>query len=338
MSRARLALVLSLGVFSSCGGELSEDPPTVSGHVSELTSSQRRVVSERIRDVVAARGISNALLFAGVASAESTMAHCWRDATWACQGPASPDCNGGPVIAGAGDGPCAAQQGGLGMYQFDAGDFDDTLAREGERILRLDGNIEAAVDFVLAMVERSVYVDGVANTSDAIAWVNAVEPQGNAYDDWIKTVTHYYNGCIPSRCSVYDRQVKLYSDHLMARYNEFGHEFWYPSAPPEPQAPCVDCELFEGTLAGRGQSDVHPGGTYFFSSSGRHRAWLIVPDGADFDLRLYRWSRSRWNVVASSFFNDPEEMTDYQGAQGYYAYVVDSYSGSGGYRLYVKRP
>src|SRR4051812_31268549 len=59
----------------------------------------------RIRDAARARGIGNAYLLAGIANDETGLAMCWSEAQWACKGPASPDCGGGPVIAGAADGP-----------------------------------------------------------------------------------------------------------------------------------------------------------------------------------------------------------------------------------------
>lgn len=73
-----------------------------------------------IRDTAAGMGITNAALIAGIAVSETNLAHCWSEATYACQGPDSPSC-GGPVIAGSADGPCAAMQGGLGLFQLDAG-------------------------------------------------------------------------------------------------------------------------------------------------------------------------------------------------------------------------
>jgi len=224
-------------VLQACGDPCVDPEPTVGGHVSALTLAERETVSERIRTVVAERGITNALLFAGIASAETNMAQCWRDATWACQGPPSDDCDGGPVIAGAGDGPCEEERGGLGMFQFDAGTYADTLAREGTRILSIDGNIEAAVDFVLGMVQRSDYISGIFSEDDAVAWLNQVRPYDADYDIWIRTVVRYYNGCVPDRCGAYDDKVEHYEAHLSARYEELGDAFWYPDGEDPPWEP-----------------------------------------------------------------------------------------------------
>lgn len=200
---------------------------------ADLTAAERMVRLTQIRDAAAAAGLTNGVLLAGIAQSETGLAHCWSEATWACQGPASADCGGGPVIAGAGDGPCADMQGGLGMFQFDAGTYDMTLAREGTRILSIAGNVEAAIDFTTAMVIRSVYVDGVDTREQAIAWMNTVVVGGTNHMQWIQTVTHYYNGCVPGSCSVYDARYTSYSNSLQRVWDEMGAEFWSMGmAPP----------------------------------------------------------------------------------------------------------
>src|SRR5690606_12816140 len=83
---------------------------------SHLTMDERRVRAGMIRDAASVRGLYNGFLLAGVADAETLMSHCWSELTWACKGPASSSCGGGPVVAGAGDGPCHIEQGGLGMF------------------------------------------------------------------------------------------------------------------------------------------------------------------------------------------------------------------------------
>ncbi len=159
------------------------------------------------------------------------MSHCWSELTWACQGPTSADCGGGPVVAGAGDGPCSLRQGGLGMFQFDAGTFDDTLRREGDRILSIAGNVAAAVDFTVSMVQRSVYIDGVSTREQAIAWMNGVAVGNGRWDPWVRTVTHYYNGCRPS-AGCFPERFARYRDHTADVFNEMGAEFWGSSGAP----------------------------------------------------------------------------------------------------------
>lgn len=185
----------------------------------------------QIRDAVADNGISTGYLFAGIASAETNLSHCWSELTWACEGPGSPDCDGGPVVAGAGDGPCSIQEGGLGMFQFDGGNFDETIARDGDGVLLIRGNVTKAVDFVVDMVIRSQYTDAT-NVETAKEWLNQVTVDGPLWDAWIKTVTHYYNGCTPTGCSVYNQRYAHYDENGRDVFDEQGAEFWDVELPP----------------------------------------------------------------------------------------------------------
>jgi serine protease len=104
-------------------------------------------------------------------------------------------------------------------------------------------------------------------------------------------------------------------------------------------APCTSCELFTGSLSGTGDSDYHPGGTYYFSSgSGTHRGWLRGPATADFDLYLYKWNGFGWVIVARSESATSTEQIAYTGTAGYYRWRVYSYSGSGSYQFWLQRP
>lgn len=196
-----------------------------------LTPAERAERAARIRDVAADNGISAGFLLAGIAQAETNLSHCWQELTWACQGPASPDCGGGPVVAGAGDGPCELMEGGLGMFQFDGGTFDETLARDGDGVLLLAGNVTRAVDFVVNMVLSSQYVDATT-VAEAKAWMNQVTVDGPLWDAWITTVTHYYNGCVPGVCGVFDDRYAHYDASAADVYFEMGEEFWQVELPP----------------------------------------------------------------------------------------------------------
>ena len=109
---------------------------------------------------------------------------------------------------------------------------------------------------------------------------------------------------------------------------------------PEPDpAPCDDCERFDGTFSGTGAQALQPDGSYYFTSrSGTQEAWLIGPDGTDFDLSLYRWTGRNWSRVRTSFSATSEENIQYNGSSGYYVYLLKSYRGAGDYRFYLKRP
>ena len=225
-----VTLALSaLGIGACLGPEQVDDD--FGWAESSLSATARRARAAQIRDAAHANGINEGWLLAGIADAETGMSQCHSELTWACEGPYSADC-GGPVVAGAGDGPCSLRQGGLGMFQFDGGTFEQTLAREGDRILSIAGNVAASVDFVTAMVIRSVYISGVDNRAQAIAWMNGVRVGNERWDPWIRTVTHYYNGCTPS-ASCFTSRYGRYRDFTSNVRSEMGADFWV-FAPPVP--------------------------------------------------------------------------------------------------------
>lgn len=192
----------------------------------------RRERATAVRDTAAGRGLENGVLLGGIAQVETTFSHCWSESTWACQGPASPSCGGGPVIAGAADGPCSAQQGGLGMFQFDGGTYAETLVRDGEDILLLEGNIDHAVDFVAERVRQEV--GGVTTADEAIAWMNEIPIAAGdpVFEEWINIVTCRYNGC----CGACTTQKGKYRNATLDMATEFGADFWTvePEEPPPP--------------------------------------------------------------------------------------------------------
>lgn len=223
----RLLLLLALPM-TACNGESDETAEEGGVSTAELTPSQKMPRYTLIRDAARARGIgSKAFLLAGIANEETGMAQCWSEATWACQGPASPDCGGGPVIAGAGDGPCSAQQGGLGMFQFDAGTYANTIAAYGNSVLTVGGQVSSAVDYAVNMVKISVYTTNAETDAKALAWINNFDiNNATLRDQWVKTVLRYYNGCQPG-WSCWSPRYQAYSDGMWAAVNEPGGlAFW----------------------------------------------------------------------------------------------------------------
>ncbi len=178
-----------------------------------------------IRDVAARMGVYNASLLAGIAMSETNLAHCQTEAPYACPGPPSSSCNNGPVIAGAADGPCSAMQGGLGMFQFDAGTYADTLAQYGPSVLTLEGNAEQAVAFVLDKIASDV--PGAQDWFGAAAWLNNVPlAKGQpAMEQWAELLACRYNGCC-THSSTCQTRAESYRDNALAAYNEMGAAFW----------------------------------------------------------------------------------------------------------------
>ena len=218
-------MLLAIALASGCAGPIDDVDPAADP--ASFTTVNKPARYQAIRNAAAARGFRNGYLLAGIASTETGLAHCWSEATWACQGPASPDCGGGPVIAGAWDGPCSQQAGGLGMFQFDAGKFHDTLARYGSGVLTIDGQIGAAIDYATWMVKVSAYTTNAETDAKARAWLDNFDPDDPTLrDQWIKTVLRYYNGCQPS-WSCWAPRYETYSDGYRAAIDEPGGlAFW----------------------------------------------------------------------------------------------------------------
>jgi hypothetical protein len=195
--------------------------------VTQISSVNKGPRYGAIKNAVSARGMRNGFLLAGIANDETNLAMCWSEATWACQGPSSPDCGGGPIIAGSADGPCGNQQGGLGMFQFDAGTYSQTIAKYGNGVLTIDGQLGAAIDYATWMVKISPYTTNAETDAKARAWINNFDPNNGALrDQWIKTVVRYYNGCQPG-WSCWGARYQTYSDGYNAAINEPGGlAFW----------------------------------------------------------------------------------------------------------------
>ena len=220
MRRALLAVILL-----ACEVPDGDPAPEVKSSTHALSAETRLARVTAIRDVAAGMGVVNGPLLAGIAESETNMAHCWSEATWACQGPSSPSCEGGPVIAGAADGPCSARQGGLGMYQFDAGTYDDTLARDGEEILLLEGNIAKGVDFVLTRITEEI--DGAGEWQAAIGWMNSIPMEAGTplMELWASMIVCRYNGCCSDAAVCLERRAH-YRDNAINIFHEYGADFW----------------------------------------------------------------------------------------------------------------
>ena len=238
MRRLVLLVVSAIAISGSAlASPVDVDVPTIEPGPVFLTAAQRKARAELIRDTAAQSGMTNAALLAGIGEVETNFAHCWSEATWACKGPNSSSCGGGPVIAGASDGPCSAEQGGLGMFQFDSGTFSQTIATYGPTIVTMQGNVDAVIPFLVTRAIQSV--DGVNTPAEALAWMNSITiKDGNAqYEKWLYFVAWRYNGCMG--CTT---QINKYRAGTNKLRDEFGPDFW-KSAPPQG----ATCEVIPAT-------------------------------------------------------------------------------------------
>src|SRR4051794_20372224 len=173
-------------------------------------------------------GLHNAALLGGIAVSETNLAHCWSEATYACKGPASSSCDGGPIIAGSADGPCADEQGGLGMFQFDAGTYAQTVATYTDAILTVEGNTAQAVAFV---VDKAIQdIDGVTDWTSAVAWMDAVPLTAGdpVTEQWAHLLACRYNGCC-STSALCTSRANGYRDNAIDVFTSEGADFWRTS-------------------------------------------------------------------------------------------------------------
>ncbi len=240
----------------------------------------RRERAAIIRDTAAQAGMTNAVLLAGIGQVETGFAHCWSEATWACEGPSSSSCAGGPVIAGAADGPCSSQQGGLGLFQFDAGTFTDTINTYGAEIVTMEGNVGAVVPYLVTRAIQSI--EGVNSEAEAIEWMNSIPVvAGNAlFEEWIYFVSWRYNGC--KGCSA---QETKYRDGTLQLLEEMGAEFWATSSAPLCAAiPPIGAIIEEGDDC--------------YRASGPAEFWREVSEG---HAGALQWTKTTDNPSANNY-------------------------------------
>lgn len=199
--------------------------PEYAGTEQAITEAVRHERFGLIRDAAAEMGLYNAALLAGVAISETNLAHCQSEATYACMGPASPSCGGGPIIAGAADGPCGDMQGGLGMFQFDAGTYAQTLSTYGDSILTIEGNTAQAVSFVVVRARQDIAAAQDWMTS--VGWMNEVPMEAGTakMEEWASFIVCRYNGCCSTSTTCTTRRND-YRDNAIDAFNEMGAEFW----------------------------------------------------------------------------------------------------------------
>jgi hypothetical protein len=223
-------IVLSLAFATlGCGADADESSAENVEQRGDAFSIGARC--DIIKGAAAQRGVSNAVLVAGVAKHESGLAQCWSEATWACAGPHSAEC-GGPVLAGSGDGPCSAQQGGLGMFQFDAGTWWQTLGTYGDGVLSVGGNTAAGADFIVAKVFSCPNTPNFASMADATAWLNGAVPGTNDFETFLTAMAWCYNGCAPSFKSCNHWAIReAYRGGVQSLLDALGWDYWYGQPP-----------------------------------------------------------------------------------------------------------
>jgi hypothetical protein len=304
----------------------------------------RRARFALIRDAAARMGVHNAALIAGIAMSETNLAHCQAEAPYACPGPPSPSCDGGPVIAGAADGPCALMQGGLGMFQFDAGTYADTVAQYGPGVLTLEGNVEQAIAFVLDKVTSDVA--GVPDWLAAAAWLDSVPlAKGQpAMEQWAALLACRYNGCCTTSATCKHRAAG-YRDNALAAYAEMGDAFWRTTdrCPALPHDGVIDvrssCYLAAGDPRHRGREVAGYGGAVEWATTNADAGpaelaeWIVkVPRGryhvdVHLDGAIGRAKQARYEIAHDGRIDTV--TVDQSSAVGFVPLGAFEFAGSG---------
>ena len=211
--------------LAACTPELPETESLCDEGACEQLSL-RVGYATKIRDTAALSGMTNGVLLAGIGEVETNFSHCWAEAQWACKGPPSASCGGDPVIAGSSDGPCGAKQGGLGMFQFDAGTYQDTIRRHGGDIVTLEGNVNEVVPFLVSRARE--FLPGTTSSQQALDWMNSIQvvdgdPQ---FEAWLEFIAWRYNGC--KGCTAQEQKYRVATHRLL---DEMGPAFWNAAAP-----------------------------------------------------------------------------------------------------------
>ena len=165
------------------------------------------------------------------------------------------------------------------MFQFDAGTYDDTIARYGSDIVTVEGNTAAVVPF---LVERAIQsVDGVSSEEDALSWMNAVPVQDGdpEFEAWLYFVAWRYNGCMG--CTSVQEKYRKATHEVM---DEFGAEFWSEAG----EVPSCDKVPPAGRLLEENERCFRGGGnpTYWRSESAGHGGglrWTLTTDSEVID-------------------------------------------------------
>ncbi|HWB78275.1 MAG TPA: hypothetical protein VG755_25090 [Nannocystaceae bacterium] len=329
MHHARTRIWAPLALLCACEAEglnrgqlddatLPPEEPRVSGALLEERCDQ-------IKETAAERGITNPLIIAGVANHETHLVQCLSEWPIHCAGPWSDDC-GGAVLAGSGDGPCWQRQGGLGMFQFDAGNYDQTLAQYGQAVLDVAGNIDAGISVIIHKVRVCQHTKAIA-TSDqaAIDFLNRAKPGTQDYELYISSMASCYNGCQPGFTSCSHQGMRNnYKAGVQNLVDALGDDYW--STPTHAVAPSSErvgtnadgrLEIFalasDGTLAHRWQSKPNFPFAGWGNLGGALAGAPAVGASADGRLEVFAIDQHgalahRWQIAGGKWSSDWESL------------------------------
>lgn len=242
-ARATLCSALAFALLTAaCASEVGDDdvgvddaevkscrPPRIERKVD---FEKKRALLTAVQRAAADDGVPNAaLLIAGIGAHETGLAMCYSEARHHCAGPHSSDC-GGPILAGSADGPCSSKQGGLGIFQFDAGNHTQTIAKYGKDILSVAGQLRAGTAVILEKLRLCPMGPRTETPEATKAWLARVKVDTPDYETFLDAMARCYNGAGERSCRF--SQVRASYDAAIHFLLEDGTPaFWYPAAPAE---------------------------------------------------------------------------------------------------------
>jgi hypothetical protein len=255
LDRSRVHLVSLTCMLAMAGAACNDSSPA--GEPEDIASVAEQTIStallqsrcNTIKSVHASHAtIHNPLLFAGIAYTETQLAHCYLEyynqvSTYVCAGPSSSDC-GGAVTAGYWDAPtCSQQAGGLSMWQFDEGNYTQTLNKwsstgywqgKPHNILSVTDSTSAAIDFILFKAWYSSYTPYFSSDQAMYNWINGIRPvNGNSdYETWLGFIANSYNGQVwgSSGWSATKEKYRTSTSYLYSAMG--GNSYWYSTSLP----------------------------------------------------------------------------------------------------------
>ena len=147
-------------------------------------------------------------------------------------------------------------------------------------LLDARGNTSHAIDYVINMVKISAYTTNAETAAKALQWVIDFDVNnGTLRDQWIKTVTRYYNGC-QEGWSCWSQRYASYNAGLQTVIDETGLPFWVVAPPDKVPAGYLDSVGCD-SIGGWAQDPDTPGDPvdvhlYFDSIPGDANAKTIV--------------------------------------------------------------
>jgi hypothetical protein len=195
----------------------------------DIVGASEDQVLKGVKAAALSRSLKNGWLLAGIAKVETQLTQCKQPGSAIyCAGPASPECGGGPVAAGAADGACKLSRGGIGLFQLDDGTQAQTIAnykKNGMDILTVKGNAEGAIDLLVGKLKQDACLKGINDEAGAMKFLNSLSLGSADYEKYTGMLAHCYNGWRPGQPGWVKQKAK-YDEGIRYVLKQFPDAWW----------------------------------------------------------------------------------------------------------------